>query len=67
MNEESVIQDIIDLYNRYEVNIEYFSEWGKEDTIKGMKGILANLDQKRRKEYVYTDLVLIKKIYSKYC
>ena len=46
---------------------EYFTLIWKQNKLRGMKGILANLDLNKQKSYTKEDAELIKDIYFMYC
>ena len=40
---------------------------GKDEVIRGMKGVLAELDKKKKKPYADEDLLIIREIYGRCC
>ena len=56
-----------ELYEKYGVERIFYSDMGTEQIIRGMKGILANLDLNKQKSYTKEDAELIKDIYFMYC
>ncbi len=62
-----VIKRLEEMYRNYEVDISFLERMDDEQKIKGMKGILAELDLKKKVSYTPDDLNFIKKIYSIFC
>lgn len=67
MEERELIKKIYGLYIKYGVNIELLDSLDDERKIKGMKGVLAELDLNKKQEYDQMDLQFIQKLYSRYC
>lgn len=67
MNEDRIIKTIDELYEKYGVERIFYSDMEKEQIIRGMKGILANLDRNKQKSYTREDAELIKDIYGLCC
>ena len=67
MSEDKIIKIIDELYEKYGVERIFYSDMGTEQIIRGMKGILANLDLNKQKSYTKEDAELIKDIYFMYC
>ena len=67
MEEREIIKKIYGLYIKYGVNIELLDSLDDERKIKGMKGVLAELDLNKKQEYDQIDLQFIQKLYSRYC
>ena len=67
MREDKIIKIIDELYEKYGVERIFYSDMGTEQIIRGMKGILANLDLNKQKSYTKEDAELIKDIYFMYC
>lgn len=67
MDEKMVIENIVCLYKKYGVDDSILTQMSTEKIIKGMKGILAELDLKRICEYEEKDLKFIQKVYSVFC
>lgn len=67
MEEREIIKKIYGLYIKYGVNIELLDSLDDERKIKGMKGVLAELDLNKKQEYDQMDLQFIQKLYSRYC
>ena len=62
-----VIQRIEVMYRNYGVDLAFLEVMDEEQKIKGMKGILAELDLKKKRSYTSDDLSFIKQIYSLFC
>ena len=69
MNNELIIQRIKKLYEKYGVDKKFIDSLDEDDNkkIKGMKGILAELELNKMKDYSPEDLSFIREIYSKFC
>ena len=67
MSEDKIIKIIDELYEKYGVERIFYSDMETEQIIRGMKGILANLDLNKQKSYTKEDAELIKDIYFMYC
>lgn len=67
MNEDRIIKIIDELYEKYGVERIFYSGMETEQIIRGMKGILANLDLNKQKSYTREDAELIKDIYGLCC
>lgn len=67
MNIKSILRQIDYLYDKYGVDKSFYFFMNDEQKIKGMKGILAELDLKKNIEYDKVDLKIIKDIYSVCC
>lgn len=67
MNEDRIIKTIDELYEKYGVERIFYSGMETEQIIRGMKGILANLDLNKQKSYTREDAELIKDIYGLCC
>ncbi len=67
MNEEKIIEYIDMLYEKYEVDKSFYSQMNNQEKIRGMKGILAELDLKKRFPYTDSDIEIIKDIFSLCC
>ena len=67
MNEEKIIENIDMLYEKYEVDKSFYSKMSNQEKIRGMKGILAELDLKKKMPYVDVDIEIIKDIFSLCC
>lgn len=66
--EESVIiQRVEEMYRKYGVDLKFLEILEDEQKIKGMKGVLAELDLKKNRDYTSDDLLFIKNIYSMFC
>lgn len=66
-NNEKIIQRIEEMYKRYEVDTKFLNSLNNEQKLKGMKGILAELDLNKKKNYTQDDLLFIRNIYSMFC
>lgn len=67
MKIEDILSQIDYLYEKYNVDKSFYISMNKEQKIKGMKGILAELDLKKNSEYEKKDIMIIKNIYSIFC
>ena len=65
---DSWVMKMIDiLYEKYQVDSSFYCEMSNLEKIRGMKGILAELDQKKKFPYTDSDLEVIKDIFSLCC
>lgn len=65
---DSWVMKMIDiLYEKYQVDSSFYCEMSNLEKIRGMKGILAELDQKKKVPYTDSDLEVIKDIFSLCC
>ncbi len=55
------------LYEKYQVDSSFYCEMSNQEKIRGMKGILAELDKKKKFPYTDSDLEVIKDIFSLCC
>jgi len=67
MSEEKIITIIDELYEKYGVERTLYSDMEAKEIIRGMKGILAELDLKKQNPYTKEDVELIKDIYGLCC
>lgn len=67
INNKIIIQRIEEMYKKYGVDTEFLELLDEEQKIKGMKGLLAELDLNKKEDYSLDDLSFIKKIYSIFC
>jgi len=67
MDNNYIIQKIRKMYIDYGVNVAFLDALDDERKIKGMKGILAELDLKKKHDYTPEDSKFIRKIYSMFC
>ena len=67
MENEVIIQRIRKMYAEYGVETTFLDALNDERIIKGMKGVLAELDLNKKKGYNQEDLKFIKDIYSMFC
>lgn len=66
-NERAILERIRNMYVEYGVNTMFLDKLDDIQKIKGMKGILAELDLNRTKNYSPEDLIFIQQIYSMFC
>ncbi len=64
---KAVIQRIEEMYRNYEVDLAFLDTMDENQKIKGMKGILAELDLKKKMGYTPEDLNFIKQVYALFC
>lgn len=62
-----IMQRVEEMYRKYGVDLTFLERLDDEQKIKGMKGILAELDLKKNDDYTSDDLLFIRKIYSMLC
>ena len=55
------------LYKKYKVDDSFYNDMSEHEFIKGIKGILAELDLKKIKQYDKNDIDIIKDIYLIWC
>ena len=55
------------MYKKYGVDTKFIESLDEEQKIKGMKGVLAELDLNKKEDYSLEDLSFIKQIYSLFC
>jgi len=67
MDNNTIIQRIREMYMEYGVDMNFLDTLNDEQKIRGMKGVLAELDLKKKKDYTSEDLKFIKHIYSMFC
>ncbi len=67
MNEEKIIKNIDMLYDKYNVDKSFYSHMSNQEKIRCMKGILAELDIKKKIPYKDSDIEIIKDIFSLCC
>lgn len=67
MDNNFIIQRIRKMYVEYGVDIAFLDALDDERKIKGMKGVLAELDLNKKKDYISEDLKFIQEIYSMFC
>lgn len=67
MTEKEILSAIDYLYRKYEVSNDFYILLSEENKIRAMKGILAELDKKKKAEYSKEDIELIKDIYFMCC
>lgn len=62
-----IVQRVEEMYKKYGVDLKFIEALDDEQKIKGMKGVLAELDLKKKGDYTSDDLLFIKQIYSMFC
>ena len=62
-----IVQRVEEMYKKYGVDLKFIEALDDEQKIKGMKGVLAELDLKKKSDYTSDDLLFIKQIYSMFC
>lgn len=62
-----IVQRVEAMYKKYGVDLKFLEMLDDEQKIKGMKGVLAELDLKKKSDYTSDDLLFIKEIYSMFC
>ena len=67
MSDELIIQQIKKLYKEHGVDTKFIDLLDDDRKIKGMKGILAELELNKIKDYSPEDILFIREIYSMYC
>lgn len=67
MDNNFIIQRIRKMYIEYGVDTAFLDALDDERKIKGMKGVLAELDLNKKKDYISEDLKFIQDIYSMFC
>lgn len=67
METDKIIEKVYKLYDKYGVDKGFLDALSDEKKIKGMKGILAELDLKKKADYEVEDLQFIQKIYAMFC
>ena len=67
MSLDKIIRTIDELYEKYGVEKIFYADMETDQIIRGMKGILANLDLNKQKSYTKGDAELIKDIYGLCC
>ena len=67
MCEFQVIEAIKNMYIEYGVDVAVVENMTDEQIIKGMKGVLAQLDINKKKEYSEEHKFFIKKVYARFC
>lgn len=67
INDKAIIQRLEEMYQKYGVDTQFLNTLDENRKIKGMKGILAELEIKKKGEYTPDDLLFIQQIYAMYC
>ena len=62
-----IIQRVEEMYRYYVVDSAFLETLDDEQKMKGLKGVLAELDLKKKVSYTPDDLSFIKQIYSLLC
>lgn len=62
-----IIQRIRSMYLEYGVNTAFLDTLDEEHIIKGMKGVLAELDVNKNRNYEPEDIKFIQEAYSLFC
>ena len=67
LNNSIIIQRIEEMYRKYGVDLEFLEALDEKQKIKGMKGVLAELELKKNGGYTSDDLLFIQEVYSMFC
>lgn len=67
MNIQNTIEIIDMLYDKYGVDKKFYSEMSDDEIARGIKGILAELDMKKKNPYSSSDIEMIKDIFALFC
>ena len=67
INSRDVVSYVKKMYKKYGVDSRCIIDLTDDQIVKGMKGVLAELDLNKKREYEQEDLFMIKKIYSMFC
>ena len=67
IDNSAIIQRIEEMYQKYGVDLKFLDMLDDEKKIKGMKGVLAELDLKKEGDYTSDDLLFIRQIYALFC
>ena len=67
LNNSIIIQRIEEMYRKYGVDLEFLEALDEKQKIKGMKGVLAELELKKNGDYTSDDLLFIQEVYSMFC
>ncbi len=67
MNIAEAKKNIIYLYDKYDVSKSFFSDMDEKSFFRGIKGILAELDNKKNRPYEECDIEIIRSIYGYFC
>ena len=62
-----IIQRIEEMYKKYGVDLEFFEALDEKQKLKGMKGVLAELELKKKGDYTSDDSLFIEEVYSMFC
>ena len=67
IDSKAIIQRVEEMDRYYEVDLAFLETLDDEQKMKGLKGVLAELDLKKKVSYTPDDLSFIKQIYSLFC
>ena len=67
IDSKAIIQRVEEMYRYYEVDLAFLETLDDEQKMKGLKGVLAELDLKKKVSYAPDDMSFIKQIYSLLC
>lgn len=67
INNSMVIRRIEEMYKKYGVDLKFLEMLDDEQKIKGMKGVLAELELNKKCDYTSDDSLFIREIYSMFC
>jgi len=67
MDNDAIIRRIRRMYIEYGIDTSFLDTLDDQRIIKGMKGILAELDLNKKKDYTQDDIKFIQEIYSMFC
>jgi hypothetical protein len=67
MDNEAILKRIRRMYIEYGVDTNFLDALDDERKIKGMKGVLAELDLNKKKDYTPDDIKFIQEVYSMFC
>jgi len=67
MKIKDLVNEMNRLYDYYEIDKKELNQLTEEQISKGAKGLLANIDYLKNKQYTDGDLKIIKDIYHYYC
>ena len=67
LNNSIIIQRIEEMYRKYGVDLEFLEALDEKQKLKGMKGVLVELELKKNGDYTSDDSLFIKEVYSMFC
>ena len=67
MSKEETREIINFLYEKYGISKSFYEGFSCDEIISGMKGILANLDENKTRDYEKKDIEIIKDIFGMWC